>query len=165
MMGRTEFIDGKPVPMKLAVLQRLEEAAPKDRQDILIEFLKNRAIKVLGLSPTYVLDTRRPLNEMGLDSLMAMELKNAIDQAVGRKLPPTLVFEYPTIEAISSYLLREVIRLEKPAESQIITPPLETIQTTTASQRNATISQLEQISDEEAEAILLEKLAKYDKAE
>ena len=45
-----------------------------------------------------------------MDSLMAVELRNTIADAVGRALSPTLVFDYPTIEAIANYLNTEVLR-------------------------------------------------------
>jgi hypothetical protein len=46
----------------------------------------------------------QPLNEVGLDSLMAVELGKAVGAGVGRSLPATLLFSYPTVEDISTYL-------------------------------------------------------------
>src|SRR5262245_22177132 len=46
---------------------------------------------------------------MGLDSLMAVELRNLLGRLVGRTLPATLLFDYPTLEAIAGYLEREVL--------------------------------------------------------
>mmetsp|Transcript_8226 Transcript_8226/g.21814 ORF Transcript_8226/g.21814 Transcript_8226/m.21814 type:complete len:229 (-) Transcript_8226:35-721(-) len=45
-----------------------------------------------------------PLMEAGLDSLGAVELKNAIDTAVGIELPGTLVFDYPSVTAMVDYI-------------------------------------------------------------
>jgi hypothetical protein len=47
--------------------------------------------------------------EFGLDSLMAVELRNRIGQGLRlpRPLPATLMFNYPTTEAIASYLVQE----------------------------------------------------------
>lgn len=54
--------------------------------------------------PKASLDVRQPLAEHGLDSLTAVELAQALDSALGVSLSPTLVYEYPTIEALSVYL-------------------------------------------------------------
>jgi hypothetical protein len=48
---------------------------------------------------------------LGLDSLMAVELRNLLSSAVGNVplIPATLVFDYPTIEAISGFLADEIL--------------------------------------------------------
>ncbi|EAR3735690.1 hypothetical protein EJO83_28630, partial [Salmonella enterica] len=48
----------------------------------------------------------RPLSEIGLDSLTAVELRNALRKRTGKKLPATLAFDYPTIADIAAYILR-----------------------------------------------------------
>jgi acyl carrier protein len=50
------------------------------------------------------LDEDRPLAELGLDSLMALELKNGLQQSSGMRLPPSFMFEYPTISSAAVYL-------------------------------------------------------------
>jgi acyl carrier protein len=46
-----------------------------------------------------------PLMSAGLDSLGAVELRNALEARVGLALPPTLVFDYPSMDAISQYII------------------------------------------------------------
>jgi hypothetical protein len=45
---------------------------------------------------------------MGLDSLMAVELRNALSTAIGKLLPSTLVFSYPSTAAIAGYLASQM---------------------------------------------------------
>ena len=50
------------------------------------------------------IDMNQPLMDAGLDSLGAVELKNAIDTTVGVELPGTLVFDYPSVSAMVDYI-------------------------------------------------------------
>ena len=61
-----------------------------------------REVLELGDLP---LDPARPLTEVGLDSLMAVELRNALVQALGQALPPTIVLDHPSIELMTRHLL------------------------------------------------------------
>jgi phthiocerol/phenolphthiocerol synthesis type-I polyketide synthase C len=57
----------------------------------------------LGLSPTEI-DISRPFAFYGLDSVRAIQLTTALEAWLGRTLPPTLAYEYPTIELLSQHL-------------------------------------------------------------
>ena len=63
--------------------------------------------QILGLGDLD-LERARPLPELGLDSLMAVELRNALGGAIGRVLPTSLVFDHPTAEALTEYLAGEL---------------------------------------------------------
>jgi polyketide synthase 12/myxalamid-type polyketide synthase MxaB len=71
--------------------------------------VRDAALRVLGLDASRTLEEKKPLNEMGLDSLMAVELRNALSASIGRPLSATLLFDYPTIDALSRFLMREVL--------------------------------------------------------
>lgn len=107
---------GKPkAEQARAFLQQLNQAQPAKRQKLLIEFVRDQAVKVLGLDSTQSIDYKQPLSDLGLDSLMAVELRSVLSTELGlaRSLPATLVFDYPTIAALTDYLGEEVLSLEK----------------------------------------------------
>ncbi|HWA08530.1 MAG TPA: type I polyketide synthase [Opitutaceae bacterium] len=62
-----------------------------------------RLAQRLNLSPRQI-DPREPFSRYGLDSLAAVELSGALEQWLGRRLPPTLVYDYPNIHALADYL-------------------------------------------------------------
>lgn len=80
-------------------------AAPDTRRRMLLDFVAERVAHVLGSSSGAVSE-HQPLNEMGLDSLMAVELRNALGAGLGLAgpLPAVVVFDYPTVDALAGYL-------------------------------------------------------------
>ena len=64
--------------------------------------------RIMGSSQ---IENSQPLLEAGMDSLMAIELRNAISQEIGIGLSATLLFDYPTIAAISEFLMKDVLKL------------------------------------------------------
>jgi acyl carrier protein len=49
-----------------------------------------------------------PLMASGLDSLGAVELRNALQAQIGSELPATLLFDYPSINAVTGFLAEQV---------------------------------------------------------
>lgn len=56
----------------------------------------------------------QPLMDAGLDSITSVELKNAVQSAFGLELPATVAFDYPTIDALASYLSMQLSSLSMP---------------------------------------------------
>jgi len=84
--------------------ERIREASNADRHQIITEFLKSTTRNVLGLVADAPLDIRQPLRELGLDSLMAVEMKNLLCDVTNVSLDTTVLFDYPTIEALGRML-------------------------------------------------------------
>ncbi len=97
-----------PVQSDSPWIQRLA-GQPAARRDALIrEAIAADVGRVLAWDPREPVPERRPLQELGLDSLMAVELRDALARRVGAALPSTLAFDHPTIEALASYLAQHV---------------------------------------------------------
>ena len=73
-------------------------AAPLDQRVELVEgFIIEQVAKVLRISPSRLSKTK-PLNEQGLDSLMAVELFGVLENQLGVPIPPSQLIENPTVE-------------------------------------------------------------------
>lgn len=88
--------------VSLALL--VEQASPADRLGVIRDYLRKCIVTVLMLPPDYSLREDEPFAEIGLDSLMALELKNELQISAGVALPPTFLFEYPNLGLAATYL-------------------------------------------------------------
>jgi hypothetical protein len=79
--------------------------APDDRERTLREWVRAEAARSLGLTSPNEVPWEQPLRELGMDSLSAIELRNALAARLGRPLPATLVFDHPHASALSRFLL------------------------------------------------------------
>nr|WP_219729339.1 type I polyketide synthase [Streptomyces noursei] len=84
--------------------ERLAAAAEDEREEIVAALVREHVAKVLRLADTTSLDDETPLPELGFDSLTAVDLRNRLGADTGLRLPPTLVFQYPTITALTRHL-------------------------------------------------------------
>jgi acyl carrier protein len=71
---------------------------------IILSAVRTQAAAVLGHSDAETIGASRAFQDMGFDSLMAVELCNRLNAATGLKLPATLLFNYPTPEAVARYV-------------------------------------------------------------
>ena len=132
----------------------LEQASPGNRMTLLLEQLERQAAQVLGLAPGRRIELLQPLKEIGLDSLMAVELRNALNVQLESPLPATLLFDFPTLEALGRYLADEVLCLDM-GESAAGRP---------AVPEGAAVPtfDLATLSDQEAEAMLVAELKRME---
>jgi hypothetical protein len=92
--------------------------------------------------------------DFGVDSLMAVELRNRLAQrlALTRKLTATLIFDYPTVAAIARHLATDVLEYTSSDREQPVRPAPAT--------RSSSAAQIEELAEEQAEAMLLDKLSR-----
>jgi acyl carrier protein len=130
-----------------SLLESLDGAPEGRRSSLLLKWVHGHAARVLGLRPSQTIDPLLPLQELGLDSLMAVELRNAVGAGLGQTLPATLLFDYPTLTALAGYV------------GHLVTPsPGAGKRDGEEEARASRVAQIEQLSEAEAEAKLLEEL-------
>lgn len=56
---------------------------------------------------------------MGLDSLMAIELRNHLARILEQQLPSTLIFDYPTLGGLNRYLQQEIVKFKQPIQTHL----------------------------------------------
>jgi acyl transferase domain-containing protein/acyl carrier protein len=135
---------------RVRLREQLDATPPQARMDVVRGYVRDQVVKVLGLDPTSHVDPARSFFEFGLDSLMAVQLKNTLQSQLGRPLPSTLIFEYPTIEGLTTYLAQKVLGIG-PAEQEEPEP-------SPGGQRGAP-ERLRDLSEEDLTDLLTKKLA------
>ena len=89
----------------LALRQRLIALPKEERLDAVLTLVREQVAASLG-APITSVPADRPLLELGLDLLMAVELRNQLSAQAQTPLPATLAFDYPTPKAIAELLYR-----------------------------------------------------------
>lgn len=143
LAGRAADRQAPVAPAEVSVVGHLRALPAGQRHAALIEHLAERAVHVLGLETGTVIDPHRVLKDLGLDSLMAVELRNALTRSMGKPLPATLLFDYPHLTALANYLTRVFGLGDEAPGLQPLAPQ----------------DGLNEMSDEEAEALLLQELS------
>ncbi|MFI4955157.1 MAG: SDR family NAD(P)-dependent oxidoreductase, partial [Gammaproteobacteria bacterium] len=87
-----------------SVLMETLEAAPEEQRPLILKTAISNAVrKVIGIADNRPIDEYMGFFEMGMDSLMALELKNYLQTLIQRPLPNTLVFDYPDCAALYKF--------------------------------------------------------------
>ncbi|MFD0026617.1 beta-ketoacyl synthase N-terminal-like domain-containing protein, partial [Streptomyces sp. NPDC127177] len=86
------------------LLHSLAGLADDERARKVLEMVRARVAKVLGHASAQAIEADRPFQELGFDSLSAVELRNELNLTTALRLPATLVFDYPTSRAVAEYI-------------------------------------------------------------
>jgi acyl carrier protein len=104
-----------------------------ERQGLLESYLGEHVARILGFSASRLseLDRQLPLSTLGIDSLMAVQLKNRLEADLGVAVPIAYFLQGPSVAQLARQVLEQL-------------PPL---------------ANLDQLSDEEVDAMLRDLLA------
>ena len=147
VLGTERPASATSVPTSAGDLRRqFKDAPPLRRRSTVAKFVNTCALQILGMASEKPIDPSIPLGELGLDSLLAVELRNTLSAAVGQSLPVTLLFDYPTIDAISDYFVNHILELAD--DGQQVPNDMET-----TAEFNF-VGSVEALSDDEVEQML-----------
>jgi acyl carrier protein len=100
---------------------RMDGKTPAEADEALRDYLKQKVSRILCLASAEEVGLDTALFDLGLDSLTTMELKESLQTELEIALKPSVFFDYPTLKALSGYLLktlRDRDRGEDPAKRQ-----------------------------------------------
>ena len=114
-----EVPDSAPAPTASGTTQlveRLTVAPVQQRKKLIVDYLRDAVAEVTKLDPAEIRD-EAGFFALGMDSLMAVELRQRLEQSVGKELPATLAMDYPRLVDVADYLLDDVLSIGAPAPS------------------------------------------------
>jgi len=94
-------MDGGATP---EILHELQQASPEKRKQLLGALVHDTVRRTLGIHESVLLDPAKPLADQGLDSLMAVQMRNVLGNNLRQALPVSLAFNYPTVNDIMDYI-------------------------------------------------------------
>ena len=89
------------------MLEDILQVPASVRRDLVFDHIRRQVIKILRLDMSQPVDFQRGLTEIGMDSLMAVELRNLLQVDFKRSIPTSVMFECPTIRELSDYVVDE----------------------------------------------------------
>jgi acyl carrier protein len=145
--------------------ERLSTTEPGQRRDVVVDFLRDEVALALGIQAPLTIDVEQGLFEMGMDSLMSVELKGRIESAVGMNLPSTLTFNYPNISALTEFLLTDALTFADDAgEQDEDGDGAEPAAVVTADDAELPTGPADELDEDDLEALLAARLAKLKSA-
>nr|AHN91574.1 polyketide synthase [Cylindrospermopsis raciborskii CHAB358] len=109
-----------PHEVGLTLLEQLQQARPKEREKMLLRHLQTQVAAVLR-SPELPA-VHQPFTDLGMDSLMSLELRRRLEESLGIQMPATLAFDYPMVDRLAKFILTQICINSEPDTSAVLTP-------------------------------------------
>jgi acyl transferase domain-containing protein/acyl carrier protein len=112
---------GGPAPESGPIGSGLAAIGEAERRPRLLAYLRSQLAATLGVAVPEDLELRQRFFDLGMDSLMAVEMRHRLERGLGVPLRSTLLFDYPTLEALAVHL-EEAIAPEPAQLEEAIAP-------------------------------------------
>ncbi|AGC45622.1 polyketide synthase [Myxococcus stipitatus DSM 14675] len=156
-VGVATSVSGTSVRAQLVT--ELESLPPPRRFDALLRQLQREVGRILGFPLTEPPPIDRGFFQMGMTSLMTVELRNVLQRGFGKELPASLAFDYPTVEALAKRLAGLAEALEIPLPGDAAPPPRAQAEVMDERGLSERLSRMDEMSDDEIERLIAEKIA------
>ena len=107
---------------KTQLVEQLTQAPVQRRKKLVADYLRQAVAEVTRVDAAEIREDAG-FFDLGMDSLMAVELRRRLEQAVGQELPATLAMDYPRLSEVGDYLLGDVLGLSEQADAKAGSPP------------------------------------------
>ncbi len=104
------------------LVERLTLAPAQQRKQLVVDYLREVVADITRLDPAEIRD-ESGFFAVGMDSLMAVEMRGRVERAVGQELPSTLAMDYPRLVDVAEYLLADVLSIGAPASAKPAAQP------------------------------------------
>ena len=94
------------------LIQLLAQSPLEQRSSLLNDYLQTQVAKVLGLPPQQLPDPETGFFDMGMDSLMSVDLKRQLEADLGQTISSTVIFNFPTISKLTDYIIKKIFNQE-----------------------------------------------------
>ncbi|WP_375765195.1 SDR family NAD(P)-dependent oxidoreductase [Archangium gephyra] len=106
-------------PVGSRIRETLEAVTGRARHEQLEDYVRGQVAQVLRLTPERV-EGDVPLVNLGLDSLMTLELRNRLEAGLGLTLPATILWAYPSLKVLVPHLAERMgLSLEDAAPAAV----------------------------------------------
>jgi NAD(P)-dependent dehydrogenase (short-subunit alcohol dehydrogenase family)/acyl carrier protein len=135
-----------PVP----ALQAIDSLPAAMREAALLRTIAEIVRRTLDLHGGEEIDPDVPLGDLGMDSLLAIELRNGLSRVFQQQFQSTILFDYPTLRSLARYLDKEVLSAHEETPAAV---PVASIAVASSATENSLdiLETIEQMSDEEVE--------------
>jgi amino acid adenylation domain-containing protein/thioester reductase-like protein len=90
----------------------LSETPPEEQGAVVLEMARGEVAKTLGFASPEEVDVNLPLQDIGIDSLTAVLMRNQLTDMTGLALPAKIAFDHPDLKALGQFLLEKLREAE-----------------------------------------------------
>jgi acyl transferase domain-containing protein/acyl carrier protein len=91
------------------LIRHIQSLGIKEQISYLRKYLQTEVSQVLGASSSHLPDVQLGFFDMGMDSLMMVELRSRLETGLQQTIPSTVLFEHPTIQALVEYIVTHLL--------------------------------------------------------